>query len=34
MATSRKTLNDKLRARYMEMVGEYLTEKGEELLVQ
>lgn len=32
MAT-RKTLNDRLRARYMDKVGEFLAEQGEELLV-
>ncbi len=33
MATSRKTLNDGLRARYMEKVGIFLTELGEEILL-
>ena len=33
MATSRKTLNDGLRAQYMEKVGAFLAEQGEELLV-
>ena len=33
MATSRKTLNDKLRLRYMEKIGIFLTEEGEEILV-
>jgi len=33
MATSHKTLNDRLRAQYMEKVGAFLAEQGEELLV-
>lgn len=33
MAVSRKSLHEALRARYMEMVRQYLTEQGEELLV-
>lgn len=33
MATSRKTLNDGLRVKYMEMVGEFLTQEGEEILL-
>ncbi len=32
MAVSKKSLNDALRVRYMEMIGEYLTAEGEELL--
>ena len=32
MAVSKKSLNDALRVRYMQMVGEYLTSEGEELL--
>ena len=33
MATSKKSLNEKLRARYMEVVKEYLVNKDEEVLV-
>lgn len=33
MTTSHKTLNDGLRAQYMEKVGAFLAEQGEELLV-
>ena len=32
MAVSKKSLNDALRVRYMQMIGEYLTAEGEELL--
>lgn len=33
MATSKKSLNEKLRNQYMDKVGEFLAEQGEELLV-
>lgn len=33
MATSKRSLNDKLRTRYMEIIGEVLTEQGEEILL-
>lgn len=33
MATSKKSLNEKLRVKYMEMVGEFLTNEGEEILL-